>query len=82
MSNAVMTVAWVVELIEESTQSIPGTIVETTDLEAMDEWDSLSMVMFISLVDEEVGVELDADDIQAGGTPLKLLAAIADRVRR
>jgi acyl carrier protein len=72
----------VIELIEESTQSVPGTLHEETELACTGVWDSMSMVMFIGLVQEETGVELKAEDMQSCATPAQLTNAIARRARR
>jgi acyl carrier protein len=72
----------VIELIEESTQSVPGTLQEETELTDTGVWDSMSMVMFIGLVLEETGVELKAEDMQSCATPGQLRMAIARRAQR
>jgi acyl carrier protein len=71
----------VVLLIEDATQSVPGTIDPTTVLDCQ-VWDSMSMVAFMARVEEELGVELTADDMAACRTPNELAAAITEKAVR
>ena len=67
----------IVELLEESTMAEPGAIARDEALMDFPGWDSMGMVMFISLVTERFGVELSAHDIRECTTP----EALAERVR-
>jgi acyl carrier protein len=77
-----MDLAWVLDRIEEATQSLPGTITADTALEDTEVWDSMSMLMFAGLVEEEVGVELTGDDITSCRTPTDLLDAVRRHLAR
>jgi acyl carrier protein len=77
-----MTLAKVIELVEEASQSLPGTVHEHTELGTDGVWDSLSMVMFMGLVEEEIGIELTAEDMESSLTPRDLTDAIARRTGR
>ena len=77
-----MRVSRVIELIEESTQSEPGTIHESTRLLESGAWDSMSMVMFMGSVFDEAGVNLTDDEMRECATPVDLAEAIAKRIGR
>jgi acyl carrier protein len=62
--------------IEDATQSLPGKIRADSALQAMEGWDSLGMVSFISLVAERHGVELAVEDLQECATVTDLLAML------
>lgn len=79
MSKSPMTVARVVELLEASTRSIPGTLTATTELAATPVWDSLSRVEFMSLVEWNSGVELTSEDLDQSGSAEDLAAVIGRR---
>ncbi len=67
----------VVELLEEATLSDPGAIDVEESLHEVEGWDSMGMVMFISLVGERFGVELTVHDLRDCSTA----AALAGRIR-
>jgi acyl carrier protein len=71
-----------IELIEESTQSIPGSLEDTSDLRQIEAWDSMSAVMFIALVEEETGVTLSGDELRVALTPQDLFATVTRRASR
>ena len=50
--------------IEDATQSLPGLVKPDTVLRAMEGWDSLGVVSFISLLAERHGVEVAVEDLQ------------------
>jgi len=54
-----------VELIEEATQALPGSVAADTPLGSLDGWDSMGMVIFLGLVKEEIDVELKVHDLRA-----------------
>lgn len=54
-----------VEMIEEATQALPGTVAADAPLGGLDGWDSMGMVIFLGLVKEEVEVELKVHDLRA-----------------
>lgn len=70
----------VIELLEEATLSDPGTFPVSTPLHEVEGWDSMGMVMFISLVTERFRVELTAHDLRECGTADELQQRIAERV--
>lgn len=51
-------------LLEESTQAESGSLPAATALLDLDGWDSMGMVMFIALVEEQFGVELSVHDLR------------------
>ena len=81
MSDRHLGLTRVIELLEEATQSVPGTIDARTEMAATSVWDSLSKVEFITLVMAVTGIELAADDLENAGTPAELTDVIAGRVR-
>lgn len=52
-------------------------IVDTLDMEATSTWDSLSHMQLIAAIEEEFGIELDADEIVA----MRSVANIRDVLR-
>ncbi|NBJ92675.1 phosphopantetheine-binding protein [Parablautia muri] len=52
------------ELLEEMLEMDAGTLREDMILSEMDEWDSLSMLSLIVLIDEEFGKTIDSTDIR------------------
>ena len=51
-------------LLEETTQSLPGTLTAETDLTLLDGWDSMGIVLFIDTVTARVGVELAVHELR------------------
>jgi acyl carrier protein len=76
-----MDITRVVTLVEDATQSVAGSLGPTTLLDS-EVWDSMSRVLFMSLVEDEAGVELTADDMEKCATPQDLQAAIVARSPR
>jgi len=70
----------VVELLEEATLSDPGAIDAEESLHEVEGWDSMGMVMFISLVGEKFGVELTVHDLRDCSTATALANRIAELV--
>ncbi len=52
------------ELLEEALEMDAGTLKEDMILEEMEEWNSLSMLSLIVLIDEEFGKTIDSTDIR------------------
>ncbi len=52
-------------------------IVDTLDMEATSTWDSLSHMQLIAAIEEEFGIELDADEI----VTMRSVASIRDVLR-
>lgn len=67
----------IIKLIEAATQSVPGRIDASTRIDDPDLWDSLSVVQFMSLVQDETGLELTLEDLAGCATPQQLAEAIA-----
>lgn len=70
----------IVELLEEATLSDPGAINAEESLHEVEGWDSMGMVMFISLVGERYGVELTVHDLRECSTAEALAARIGELV--
>jgi len=69
----------VVLLLEEATLSDPGVIGAGDVLADVVGWDSMGMVMFITLVTERYGVELSVHDLRDCPTGADLARRIAER---
>lgn len=52
-------------LVEEATQSMPGTVTVETDLARLDGWDSMGLVIFIDSVKGRTEVELAVHELRA-----------------
>lgn len=63
-------------MIEEATQALPGTVASETDLGSLDGWDSMGLVIFIDLVQTQLGVEVAVHDLRACSHPPEVLALI------
>lgn len=55
----------------------PGSIAPDTVLAEIPAWDSLAILIVISLADEQYGVTLTGDEVRAANTPADLAARIA-----
>ena len=53
----------IIPMLEESMQIAPGSLQNDTELASLQYWDSIGIVMFINLVQENFSVELGAQDI-------------------
>lgn len=71
----------VMQILEEATQSLPGTVERDCDLRTLDGWDSMGMVMFMGLLDERAGVELTVHELRACETPRSLARKVAEKLR-
>jgi acyl carrier protein len=49
-------------------------------LDSLDNWDSLAVISFIALADEELGVIVDAEKLAQAQTVRDLLDLVADQV--
>lgn len=70
---------FVITLLEEATQSLPGTIELDCDLRTLDGWDSMGMVMFMGLLNERAGAELTVHELRSCETPRELARKIAEK---
>jgi acyl carrier protein len=58
----------------------PGTIKEDQALGDLNEWDSLAVIGFIAMADEQFGVSLPSQEIGEAKTVLDLIALLGDRI--
>ena len=65
-------------IIEETTQSLPGSVTAETDLAALDGWDSMGVVLFIDEIQSRAGVEVAVHDLRACSRSTDLLNLIQD----
>ena len=63
-------------MIEEATQALPDTVTSATDLGSLDGWDSMGLVIFIDLVQTQVGIEIAVHDLRACSHSHEVLAMI------
>jgi len=66
-----------IALLEETVEVDPGTIALDDSLDSYD-WDSLSLLGFISAIDTRLNVALDAEKLSAAETPSDLLTIVND----
>lgn len=67
----------VLAMLEEATQSAPGTLDEGRVLQELEGWDSMGMVMFMGLVKESMAVELSVHDLRECVTASDLAGRIS-----
>ena len=74
MSNKLETEEIFLSFVEEALELTSGVLAENIniDLEEIEEWDSLSIMSFVSLLDVEFNIEADADDLLNCKTPSEL----------
>lgn len=70
----------VIELLEEATLTEAGSLLPTTDLLEVTSWDSMGIVIFIGLVQENYDITLSVADIRASPTIEGLLDLICKRL--
>lgn len=63
------------EIVEEEN------IVEQTQFRELENWDSLSLLVFLSMVDSDYGVTINADDIEKLDTVGQLEAIVKEKRR-
>lgn len=66
----------VVSMIEEATQAIPGSVATDCRLGDLSGWDSMGLVIFIELVQNETGVQLAVHELRACAIPAELVTLI------
>jgi acyl carrier protein len=76
------TVDLVVELLEEATQAVAGTIAPDCELPTLDGWDSMGMVMFMGLLNERTQVEMTVHELRAAASPVDLARKIEEKRSR
>lgn len=63
-----------IELIEETIEVDEGTLSPETELDSIEEYDSMSKLSLIVMMDDEFGVKLDSDTIRGFVTVADILA--------
>jgi acyl carrier protein len=53
-----------------------------TDMHSLEEWDSLAVLGFITMVDSEYGVKISAAEIKAANTPQDLFGLVEGKLVR
>jgi hypothetical protein len=72
-----------VGMLEEATLSLGGSLSESTELAALEGWNSMGMVLFAGLVQDRTGVELAARDYPRDALSVgALLRAVQERIGR
>ncbi len=66
----------VVAMIEEATQAIPGSVATDCRLGDLSGWDSMGLVIFIELVQNETGAQLAVHELRACASPAELVTLI------
>ena len=72
----------IVELIEEATLSLPGSLAPDTDLAGVKGLDSMGLVSFLGLVRDVIGVEIAPKELVRCRTPRDVHAVIAQAAAR
>lgn len=70
----------IMEMLEEATQAEEGTIPDGQTLKEMEGFDSMGMVFFIGLVQEQLNVDLSVHDLRETTTAGELCARIMEMV--
>lgn len=60
-------------LLETALNEAPGTITESTSLDALSGWDSVGMVSLMALVDSSTGVVLPPEELRSSATAGELI---------
>lgn len=79
-NKGAITVQGVARLLAEAIQAAPGQVEAGTLLEGLGGWDSMGMVNFIWLVEQETGVKLRVRDLRTCPTPSSLTRLIHDHL--
>lgn len=66
--------------LDELIEADPGTLTGAEMLQGMDSWNSLAVVGFIALVDEQFGITLSPNQIAKSKTVDELMALLGDRI--
>jgi acyl carrier protein len=66
--------------IEEIIEAAPGSVAEQTNLGDLDGWDSLAIMGFITMMDEDLGIIPEAKAVKACRTAADLLALAGSAV--
>lgn len=66
--------------LEDLLETNPGSIKEDQALADLNGWDSLTVIGFIAMIDEQFGVSLPSQIIGEAKTVLDLIALLGDRI--
>lgn len=69
-----MTDAKKIEMLEEMMELDPGTLTPNTQLDDLEEWDSIALISFIALLDDEFDKVVKGSVIKAQKTVADLMA--------
>ena len=69
------------KMIEEIIEAESGTLIGDELIEDLEAWDSLAIVNFIALVDENFGLTLSPQEIQESKTVNDLMALLGNEIR-
>jgi len=74
MSNYLETEETFLSFVEDALELTTGILSKNIDmnLDGIEEWDSLSIMSFVSLIDVEFNIEVDADVLISCKTPSEL----------
>jgi len=75
-----ITVQAVVRFLEEAIQAPRGQVEAETLLEGLGGWDSMGMVNFVWLIEQQTGVKLRVRDLRSSPTPRSLTQFIHDHL--
>ncbi len=66
----------VIALLEQSIQARPDTVRADTQLDDLDGWDSMGMVMLVGELFDQLAVEIAIDDLNACKTVADIVALV------
>lgn len=69
--------------VEEVLELTKGTLTQNINnqLEEIEEWDSLAIMSFVSLLDETYQIEIEADELEKCSSPLDLFKLTKDLIK-
>ena len=69
--------------VEEVLELTKGTLTQNINnhLEEIEEWDSLAIMSFVSLLDETYQIEIGADELEKCSSPLDLFKLTKDLIK-
>ena len=69
MPHKPLTLAETITLLENASLAVPGRIQANSVLDQLEFWDSMSMLNFISLIENRTGITLKPEDLLECPTP-------------
>lgn len=69
-----------IKLIEETLEMDSGSLTEDVELENLDMWDSLAVVTFMAMVDENLDITLNPEQISEAKTISNLVFLVAHKL--